>query len=144
MKRIKFYKLQQDAILPKYAHEEDAGMDMYSIEDVTLKPGEWKKVGCGIQVEIPVGYFGALAPRSGLALKKGVTLLNSWGVIDSGYRGEVCAIVINESKVEVHLQKLTRIAQLIILPFEKAIPTESKEPLSISDRGNGGFGSTGI
>ncbi len=144
LKRIKFYKLNQEAILPKYAHEGDAGMDIYSTENVTLLPGEWKKVSCGIQVEIPVGFFGALAPRSGLALKKGLTLLNSWGVIDSGYRGEVCAIVINESKEEVNLPKQTRIAQLIILPFEKVIPTESNEPLSNSDRGIGGFGSTGI
>ncbi len=144
MKVCKFFKVHSDAIIPSFAHENDAGMDVCSTEKTILAPGEWKKVGCGFQIEIPDGFFGALAPRSGLALKKGLTLLNSWGVIDSGYRGEICAILINHSSAIVTLEKQTRIAQLIILPYEKIRLEESKIPLSETVRGSGGFGSTGI
>ena len=144
MKVCKFFNVHSDAIIPSFAHENDAGMDVCSTEKTILAPGEWKKVGCGFQIEIPDGFFGALAPRSGLALKKGLTLLNSWGVIDSGYRGEICAILINHSSAIVTLEKQTRIAQLIILPYEKIRLEESKIPLSETVRGSGGFGSTGI
>ncbi|MDD4614977.1 MAG: dUTP diphosphatase, partial [Caldisericia bacterium] len=93
---------------------------------------------------IPPGYLGAVAPRSGLAYKNGVTVLNSWGVIDSGYRGEICVILINHGYNVIVLPKQSRIAQFIVLPFEKVNLVESSTSLAESDRGQNGFGSTGI
>ena len=144
MKNINCFKLHPKAILPSYSHSTDAGMDLYSCEEVVLSPGEWKKIGCGFQLEIPAGYLGAVAPRSGLALKNGVTVLNTWGVIDSGYRGEICVILINQGFNIVVLPEQSRIAQFLILQYEKVNLVETNSPLSDSERGQGGFGSTGI
>ncbi|MDD4029515.1 MAG: dUTP diphosphatase [Caldisericia bacterium] len=144
MKSIKCFRLHAEAILPSYSHDTDAGMDLFSCEEVVLSPGEWKKIGCGFQLEIPPGYLGAVAPRSGLAYKNGVTVLNSWGVIDSGYRGEICVILINHGYNVIVLPKQSRIAQFIVLPFEKVNLVESSTSLAESDRGQNGFGSTGI
>jgi len=144
LKSIKCFAIHDRAKLPSYSHDTDAGMDLYSCEEVVLSPGEWKKIGCGFQLEIPPGFLGAVAPRSGLAHKQGVTVLNSWGVIDSGYRGEICVILINHGYNVIILPEHSRIAQLIVLPFEKVNLVESKSRLGESDRGSNGFGSTGI
>lgn len=133
------------ARLPMYAHngEEDAGMDLCAVEQVTLGPGEWRDVGTGLAVEIPPGYEGQVRPRSGLALRHGVTMLNSPGTIDPGYRGEVRLIVINHGKTAFEIRPGDRIAQLIVGPYV-AVEWRMDENLNASARGEGGFGSTGV
>lgn len=136
--------LHSNFVCPDYAHEGDAGMDLYSTEAFTLNPGEHKKVNCGFSIAIPEGFLGAVAPRSGLAHQYGVTVLNSWGVIDSTYRGDIGVILMNLGQEPVTFPVKSRIAQLIIIPCQKVelIPTE--EDLNTSERGINGFGSTGL
>ncbi len=143
-KKIGINTLNSNFILPKYAHDGDAGLDLFSIDDIFLPPGERKKVGCGFSIAIPEGFLGAIAPRSGLAIEYGVTVLNSWGVVDPSYRGEVSVILINLSNKEVVLKKGSRIAQLIIVPYEKVELYIDSEKLNSTDRGEKGFGSSGI
>lgn len=127
----------------KYAHEGDAGLDMAANETVTLQPGERKLVGTGISLAVPNGYVGLLAPRSGNAAKKGLTLANSVGVIDSGYRGEVKGIMVNLGSDPVTINRGERIMQLILVPFLSAEVT-SVPSLEETERGEDGFGSTGV
>jgi len=143
LKSINILPLQTAFKLPCYSHPGDAGLDLYSCVKAELEPGEIKKIGCGFAIEIPDGYLGAIAPRSGLALHYGVTVLNSWGVIDSSYRGEVCVILINLGKKKVVLEKESKVAQLIILRCEKIEFSIDTHKLSSTDRGEDGFGSTG-
>ncbi|HOJ16003.1 MAG: dUTP diphosphatase [Caldisericia bacterium] len=143
-KKIRINTLNSNFVLPKYAHEGDAGLDLYSTDDVILLPRERKKVGCGFSIAIPEGFLGAIAPRSGLAIEYGVTVLNSWGVIDPSYRGEVSVILINLSNNDVVLKKGSKIAQLIIVPYEKVELFIDSEKLDSTDRGEKGFGSSGI
>jgi dUTP pyrophosphatase len=133
------------AKLPAYAHsvEEDAGMDLCAVEEARLGPGEWRDVGTGLVVEIPAGYEGQVRPRSGLALRHGVTMLNSPGTIDPGYRGEIRVIVVNHGKQEFHIRPGDRIAQLVVAPYA-AVEWQVEENLTASARGEGGFGSTGV
>ena len=135
--------LHPDAKAPKLANEGDVAFDLYSVEDLTLKAGEWHAVATGISLEIPQGYEGQVRPRSGLALKQGVTVLNAPGTIDSGYRGEVKSIMINHGKEPFKITKGLRIAQLAIRAVPKAL-FEAVETLEESDRGEDGFGSTGM
>ncbi|MDR2458870.1 MAG: dUTP diphosphatase [Holosporales bacterium] len=143
--KIKFQKLNVGAIVPTYGTEHSAGLDMAACIDeaVTIAPSQIVMIGTGLAVEIPYGYFGMLCPRSGLAAKLGITLLNSPGVIDSDYRGEIKAIMINHSTSDFRVSYGMRIAQLIISPFQTAI-LEEVEVLEVSGRGSNGFGSTGI
>lgn len=136
-------RLSDGAELPRYAHEGDAGLDLRITHDVTLKPGERATVGTGIGVEIPQGCVGLVFPRSGLASKHGITLSNSVGVIDSGYRGEIGATLLNQSDETTTLDAGTRVCQLIVMPF---VPCELVpcEELTETERGAAGFGSTGI
>ncbi len=129
--------------MPTYAHEGDAGLDLRITETVTLEPMQKCVVGCGLAVEIPSGCVGLLFPRSGLASKQGITLANSVGVIDSSYRGEVCAALINQSYETVTLEAGTRVCQLVVMPY---VPCELVPvgELNDTERGTGGFGSTGI
>lgn len=120
-----------------------AGFDISSSEDVSLNPMERKIVKTGIFCEIPRGFVGYVCPRSGLAIKNGVTVLNAPGIIDSDYRGEVGVILINLGSEKYDIHKGDRIAQLIISPYGQVDIIEKKE-LSLTDRGNGGFGSTGV
>jgi len=136
--------IHKDFVMPTYAHEGDAGLDLHNIEPFSLLPSEYKKIQCGFSIAIPSGYFGAVAPRSGLALQTGVTVLNAWGVIDSSYRGEVAVILINLGKKECSFPAQSRIAQLIILPFLQAEFTAISNGLEVTDRGTDGFGSTGF
>ncbi|MBS1676934.1 MAG: dUTP diphosphatase [Actinobacteria bacterium] len=136
-------KLHASAVLPTRAHPGDAGLDLYSIEEAHLGPGERWGVGTGIAVEIPVGHAGLVLPRSGLAREHGITLVNSPGLIDAGYRGELRVLLLNTDPAEtVRIEAGARIAQLVVTPIALAEPVEVAE-LSDSARGDGGFGSTG-
>lgn len=142
---IKVKKLRNEAILPLYMTEHAAGMDLFSAMDkpVVLSPGERVLIPTGLAMEIPCGYEGQVRPRSGLALKKGLSLVNSPGTIDADYRGEVGVIVINHGNETVEIQSGDRIAQLIIAPVTRAKLVEVQE-LADSGRSTGGFGHTGI
>ena len=127
-----------------YAHKTDAGIDLYSAIDCILKPYERKLIPSGIKLSIPEGYAGFVLPRSGLAIKNGISLVNSPGLIDSGYRGEICIIMINlDKEMDFTIKKGDKICQLVIKKIEHANLIEVEE-LDDSDRGEGGFGSTGI
>jgi dUTP pyrophosphatase len=117
-------------------------MDLVSVENATIPPGEWTDVGTGLAVEIPAGYHGEVRPRSGLARRNGVTMLNSPGTIDPGYRGEIRVIMINHGPAPFKVEPGDRIAQLVITSYA-AVEWEVTEDLAESVRGGGGFGSTG-
>jgi dUTP diphosphatase len=129
--------------LPGRAHPGDAGLDLHAAEDVSLKPGERASVATGLAVAIPEGYAGFVVPRSGLAAKHGVGVVNAPGLIDSGYRGEIRVLLVNLDPSEaVELRRGERIAQLVIQRVEQPMLREVSE-LPPSARGEGGFGSTG-
>ena len=128
--------------LPAYTTELAAGADVCSCEELTLKPGEWRAVATGLCVEIAPGFEMQVRPRSGLAAKHGVTVLNAPGTIDADYRGELKVLLINHGKEPFAIQRGMRIAQLIIAQVSRAAFSEVKE-LSETRRGHGGFGSTG-
>lgn len=142
MLNVKFQKISEDAIIPSYAHDGDAGMDLYSIKSYILKPRHRILVGTGIKVDIPKGYEMQIRPKSGLAIKEGITVLNTPGTIDSGYRGEVGVIMINHSSKTYKIEKGQKVAQAVFSRIEKAVLIESN--LSETPRGDGGFGSTGL
>jgi dUTP pyrophosphatase len=130
-------------MLPSRAHEGDAGLDLYAAEATVIRPGERASVGTGIAVEIPAGFAGLVLPRSGLAARHGIALVNSPGLIDSGYRGEVRALLLNTDRAEqFEIEPGDRIAQLVVTPVTGAEPVEVTE-LAASARGDGGFGSSG-
>lgn len=140
---LKVTKLHVAAVLPSRAHPGDAGLDLYSIEGGHIGPGERWSLGTGIAVEIPAGHAGLVLPRSGLAREHGITLVNSPGLIDAGYRGEIRVLMLNTDPAEtVRIETGARIAQLVVTPVALAEPVEVAE-LSDSARGDGGFGSTG-
>ena len=137
-------KLREDASLPFYATSGASGLDLFCVDDVVvIRPLERALVSTGIAIELPEGYEAQIRPRSGLALKKGVTVLNSPGTIDHDYRGEIKVILINLSDKEVVIEKGERIAQMVIAPVLKVEVVEVKE-LSNTQRQDGGFGSTGM
>jgi dUTP pyrophosphatase len=130
--------------LPNYAHPGDAGLDLRSAESLTLKPGQRALVGTGTSIALPDGYVALVMPRSGLALKHGVGLVNSPGVIDAGYRGEIKVILINwDPDKSFDIESGDRIAQLVIHPVSRAV-LHPVEKLPGSERSEGGFGSTGM
>jgi dUTP pyrophosphatase len=136
-------RLNENAVLPTRAHESDAGLDLYACEPAHIGPGERWSVGTGVAVEIPNGHAGLILPRSGLAKKNGITLVNSPGLIDSGYRGEIRVLLLNTDPAELfRVAPGDRIAQLVITPVMLAEPIE-REALAESARGEGGFGSSG-
>lgn len=129
---------------PSYAHPGDAGLDLRSSIDVTIEPQCRALIPCGIALEIPQGYAGLVIPRSGLAIKHGISVVNAPGLIDSGYRGEIKVILINtDTESSFEIRKGDRIAQLMIVSYPEVELTVS-ESLSESCRGEGGFGSSGI
>ncbi|MEO2154285.1 MAG: dUTP diphosphatase [Nanoarchaeota archaeon] len=138
---LKVKKLNEDAKLPVKKRKGDAGFDLYSNEEVILKPGERKLISTGIAIEIPKGYFGLIKDRSGLAAKNGLHCLA--GVIDSNYRGEVKVVLINLGNEEVKLEKYSRIAQLLIIPVPE-FEIEEVDELSNTERNEKGFGSSGL
>lgn len=131
-----------DIDLPGYATEHASGMDLRCSEDVSFQPGEYKLVPTGLAVEIPEGFEGQVRPRSGLALKHGVTCLNTPGTIDADYRGELKVLMINHGKAPIEFKRGERIAQLVIAKYERVDVIEASE-LADSSRGVGGFGHTG-
>ena len=143
MSELPFKRLDPDASLPEQAHPGDAGLDLRSVMDVEVKPGERAMVRTGLAVAIPDGHAGLVLPRSGLASTYGLTLSNAPGLIDAGYRGEVvCAVVNLDREQPVSIAKGDRIAQLVIVAVPEVRPTWVEE-LPGSTRGEGGFGSTG-
>jgi dUTP pyrophosphatase len=140
--RVSVRRLSPDLPLPAYAHLDDAGLDLVAAAPVTLAPGARALVPTGIAVAIPAGYAGYVLPRSGVALRHGVTVLNAPGLIDAGYRGEIQVLLVNHDSAPVTFERGARIAQLVIQRVERAQLVESEE-LPCSARGGGGFGSTG-
>lgn len=140
---LKFKLIHPDAILPEYAHPGDAGMDVRSVDDLTIKPGERALVHTGLVMMLPAGYEAQVRPRSGLALKKGVTVLNTPGTIDEGYRGEVGVILANFGSEDFVVSKGDKIAQIVVAPVTIAQIVETSD-VDETERGEGGFGSTGV
>ncbi|MEW6407815.1 MAG: dUTP diphosphatase [Patescibacteria group bacterium] len=140
MVRVKIKKLSPDAKLLTYAHEGDAGLDIYSVEDAEILPNERKAIKTGISSELPSGYAFFVWDKSGLAAEFGIKTMA--GVIDSGYRGEIRIVLLNTSQKPYKIRKGEKIAQVILLKVEAAEIKESKE-LNNTERGEGGFGSTG-
>jgi dUTP pyrophosphatase len=139
--RVLIRRLDPTVPLPTYAREDDAGLDLHAAEATTLEPGGRALVATGLAVAIPSGYAGFVLPRSGLALRHGLTLLNTPGLIDAGYRGEIKVLLINHDRTPVTIARGERIAQLVLQRVERAELIEVAE-LPPSDRGDGGFGST--
>jgi dUTP pyrophosphatase len=140
---LRITKLRDEAVVPSRAHEGDAGLDLYACEAAHLGPGERWSVGTGVAVEIPEGHGGLVLPRSGIARDHGIALVNSPGLIDAGYRGEVRVLLLNTDPAETFkVESGDRIGQLVVVPIALAEPVEV-ESLSESARGDGGFGSSG-
>jgi dUTP pyrophosphatase len=140
---FRFTRLTEAAKAPLRAHPGDAGCDLFAAEAVRLEPGARASVGTGIAVEIPDGSAGLVVPRSGLAAKHGISVVNAPGLIDAGYRGEVRVLLLNTDRTEpFQIEPGDRIAQLVIVEIGDAEPIEVGE-LADSVRGEGGFGSTG-
>jgi len=140
MIKIKIKKIHPSAIIPKYAHEGDAGMDLYSVEDLILKPKHRSRVKTGISIELPKGYVSLIWDKSGVA-SKGIKTMG--GVVDSGYRGEYQVVIVNLSSKDFKIEKGQKIAQLLIQKVENP-KVEIVGELSQSSRGIGSFGSTGV
>jgi dUTP pyrophosphatase len=143
MTEVLIQRLDPELAIPAYAHPGDAGADLVASTDVTLKPGERALVGTGIAIALQDGYAAFVHPRSGLAAKHGVSIVNAPGTVDAGYRGEIKVCLVNlDTAAEVTLKRGDRIAQLVIQRVEKARFVEV-ERLPGSARGDGGYGSTG-
>ena len=140
---LRFKRIHPDAVLPAYAHPSDAGMDLRSVDELVISPGKRALVHTGLVMLLPPAYEAQVRPRSGLALKQGVTVLNSPGTIDSGYRGEVGVILINLGEDPFVVKPGDKIAQLVIAPVTQPQIVET-EFVDETDRGVGGFGSTGV
>jgi dUTP pyrophosphatase len=141
--KLKIKRLCESAVIPQYAHPGDAGLDLVSIESKSIAPGESQLVRTGIAIELPPGTEAQVRPRSGLALKHQITVLNTPGTIDEGYRGEVGVILINHGSQIFQVEPGMRIAQMVIASFI-TVTLEAVEGLDDSDRSTGGFGSTGV
>lgn len=140
--KVAVKKLSSDAVLPSLGSAYAAGADLYSIEELTLAPGETKLVHTGLAMEIPVGYGGFIFARSGLATKKGLAPANKVGVVDADYRGEIMVALHNHGTQPQTVEKGERVAQMVLMPFLAAEYFEAEE-LSDTARGDGGFGSSG-
>ncbi len=141
--RLHVRRLDDQALLPTRAYPGDAGLDLYALEEAVLGPGERASVGTGIAVEIPDGQAGLVLPRSGLAARHGIALVNAPGLIDSGYRGEIRVLLLNTDREEAFtVARGERIAQLVLVSVQTPEVVEVDE-LALSERGAGGFGSSG-
>ena len=144
MEELKFVRLSDKATLPTRAHDNDSGLDLYSAVPARIVPGARVAVGTGLAVAIPEGLAGLVLPRSGLGLKHGVTLVNSPGLIDPGYRGEVRVLMLNTDKdLDFQVRPGDRIAQLLLVPVASASPLNA-ESLDETTRGEAGLGSSGF
>jgi dUTP pyrophosphatase len=141
---VEIVRLDPGLPLPAYQRPGDAGLDLHAAADVTIAPGERVVIGTGIAIAIPEGYVGLATPRSGLAARSGLSIVNAPGVVDSGYRGEVKLILINHDPSQaIEIRRGERISQLVIVPFATAEFVERDE-LPATERGSGGHGSTGV
>jgi dUTP pyrophosphatase len=140
--QLKVKKLNPAAILPSYARDGDAGLDLFALKSLVIEPGQSALVPTGIAIELPAGTEAQVRPRSGLALKHGLTVLNTPGTVDEGYRGEVVVILINHSQNAFAVDAGMKIAQMVVSPRIQVTVVEVAE-LSDTQRGAGGFGSTG-
>lgn len=143
MTKVGFKKLNEDAIIPHYSRPGDACLDISSVEDHILKPGHFKTIKTGIAIELPTGTEALVRPRSGLAAKHGITVLNTPGTIDENFKGEIGVILINHGDESFAIEKGMRIAQLAIKQVLE-IETVEVDTLSESNRGEKGFGSSGF
>jgi dUTP pyrophosphatase len=141
---VKFKRLSGSAIIPTYATKGAAGMDLHADHDASIGPGDSRLVGTGIAIALPEGFEGQIRPRSGLALKRRITVLNSPGTIDPDYRGEIGVILHNCSLDRFVVSRGDRIAQLVIAAFVRVQPLDVLDLGAITERGEGGFGSTGL
>jgi dUTP pyrophosphatase len=140
--QVLVHQLDPDLPMPGYAHPGDAGADLYSAEQVTLDPGQRQLVRTGLAVALPLGFVGLVHPRSGLATKQGVTVLNAPGTVDAGYRGEILVNLVNHGMAVAKISRGDRIAQLVVQRVERA-HFHAVDELPDSVRGSGGHGSTG-
>lgn len=141
--KLKILKLDQSAIIPQYEHQNDAGLDLVSINELEIPAGESRLINTGIAVELPQGTEAQIRPRSGLALKHQITVLNTPGTVDESYRGEIGVILINHGKNFFKVTKGMKIAQMVITPVIR-VEVEEVDSLSQTSRGSSGFGSTGM
>lgn len=141
--KLKIQKLTELALVPRYEHSNDSGLDLFSIEELEIPVGESKLIQTGISIELPQGTEAQIRPRSGLALKHQITVLNTPGTVDEGYRGEIGVILINHGKSPFKVTKGMKIAQMVITPVIH-VEVEEVDSLSHTSRGSAGFGSTGI
>ncbi|WP_370639282.1 dUTP diphosphatase [Corynebacterium sp. CNCTC7651] len=143
MEPLRVKRLHPDAVLPMRAHAGDAGADLYAAEDVTLAPGERALIGTGIAIALPMGTVGLIHPRSGLAAKHGITIVNAPGTVDAEYRGELKVCLLNTDRAKAfEVTRGMRIAQLVVQRVE-LVGFEEVEELDETARGTGGYGSTG-
>ena len=140
--KLKVKRLNTDAILPEYANPGDAGLDIFSVNEDIIQPQTIKLIKTGLAIELPPNTEAQIRPRSGLAIKYGVTIVNTPGTIDEGYRGEVCIILINHGTEPFQIHKGMKIAQMVIKPCYR-VDVEEVALLADSARGSGGFGSSG-
>ncbi|MEO6862313.1 MAG: dUTP diphosphatase [Microcoleus sp.] len=141
--KLKILQLHESAIIPQYAHESDAGLDLFSIDELEINPGESQLIHTGISIELPEKTEAQIRPRSGLALNHKITVLNAPGTIDEGYRGEIGVILINHGQISFKVTRGMKIAQMVIAPVIR-VEIEEIKMLSSSSRGDKGFGSTGL
>jgi dUTP pyrophosphatase len=141
--QLKIKLLKKNALLPRYAHPGDAGLDLFSVEQKEILPGESALIGTGISIQLPENTEAQIRPRSGLALKHQVTLVNTPGTIDFGYRGEIKIIMINHGKQPFLVEEGMKVAQMVIKPV-LIVDVVEAERLNETSRGDGGFGSTGM
>ncbi|CAB1241924.1 dUTP diphosphatase [Clostridium sp. MT-14] len=141
--KLMIKKINPEAKIPFYAHSGDAGLDLFSVQKILIRPMERKLVSTGIKIQLPANTEAQVRPRSGLALKYGITLLNSPGTVDEGYRGEIKVLMINLGEEPFLVEKGMKIAQMVVKPVEQ-VSVEEVDRLSDTDRGQEGFGSTGM
>jgi dUTP pyrophosphatase len=140
--RLPVRRIRPDAVLPSRAYDGDAGLDLPAVEALVLGPGERAVVGTGLAVAVPDGHAGFVQPRSGLAAKHGITIVNAPGLVDSGYRGEVKVVLLNTGDEPFQVEPGMRIAQFVVLPVATVEPVEVDE-LPATERGERGHGSSG-
>ncbi len=141
---LEVIRVENDLPVPSYAHDGDAGMDLHAAEGVTLEPGQRHTVRCGIRIAVPYGWVGLIHPRSGLSSKHGITVINTPGTIDAGYRGEIHVPLVNLSDASFRVERGARIAQLLLQEVGLAQVVEVEDFTDAdTTRGTGGFGSTG-
>lgn len=141
--QLRVKRLALSAVLPRYAHLNDAGLDLHASVDLVIGPGEAKVVPTGLAIELPAGTEAQVRPRSGLAQEHAVTVLNTPGTIDEGYRGEIGVILINHGRSAFHVKSGMKIAQLVV-QLRLQVDVVEVDSFTETDRGAGGFGSTGI